>query len=831
MHNPANWRARTRSIVGLAGLGMVLAGGVAAAIGQDSPDKPAATAASQLVARLKAACASDTKLRGVLIKGDELHDGVLSLAGTIDRIEQVELIEGEARRLLDASPSWKVQIKSGVSASKMIVFPIRSDLLPRLQRDFAAATAERAAVPGAVGKIDPAGRPELLRQTRIDDLFFDVQGRLRVAGLCINEEAYLASKNPDPKQATDPLNKIVQGIRERLKGYPVPENVDRTVMFRLVAEKMRFEENPVRPLQNLAFESKLDNVLFWDSNFDAMGELTIDGLLGTEEERALAAAFVERPEIVKAYSRPDQSPPASAAAAVARMAVVPWRTALLSGLQQRFAGDPKRKGPADILRHCRLDRAFFVYAENASLKLRFEGVMLKAKDVPDSPVTAALRTQSIRFFVAPLPVKYDAQNRLTSLPRPERALQSIIASNSELDGVRLDDVTFGAEGETTLEGLWIEPAQAATLDAAITPALLEQTRGKVRGPLARRLIETPTDRLLRSLRSKVFVSSDETSLGRLFFRPAADPGSRPELVMQGATIAARLPQVRAQLLKWLNGDPLSKVVGAPVVELTPRPNGLVSELRKLVVKDPALDGVRIDHGAFNEEDVFILSGRQDHEGQAEVVIDLTEKAAKNAWTDLAAPKATKAGKFEIRPISSLLKRLYRDLPYYREADGVVLERAYYNDASELVLGGRVVGPRRDTEKLQKRIKSLMGDEPGFKLAPPSLMPQPPDNEAQSKIVQRAIQALGKRDLPIFPLGELDEAILLNASDSTAWYLRGAYYYFTNDRTLADRDLGRAHSLERVAPGRAQDRRGRLEKFQGSDRTILEDILENAPVRP
>ena len=50
---------------------------------------------------------------------------------------------------------------------------------------------------------------------------------------------------------------------------------------------------------------------------------------------------------------------------------------------------------------------------------------------------------------------------------------------------------------------------------------------------------------------------------------------------------------------------------------------------------------------------------------------------------------------------------------------------------------------------------------------------------------------------------LDEAIFLKPTDSTAWYLRGAYHFLTGDRQLAARDLGRAHALEKkfeAAPG-------------------------------
>ncbi len=168
--------------IGMVTLGILLSGHAAPALGQDAGREHAATTSQQLIAKLRAACESDSKLRGALVEGDEPREGVLSLKGTIDRREQAALIEDEARRLLEESPAWKADIPGGTSASKMIVFPIRSALLPKLRAEFAKASA------------DPAGGPSLFRQTRIDDLYFDAQGCLRVDALCINQQAYLAQE-------------------------------------------------------------------------------------------------------------------------------------------------------------------------------------------------------------------------------------------------------------------------------------------------------------------------------------------------------------------------------------------------------------------------------------------------------------------------------------------------------------------------------------------------------------------------------------------------------------------------------------------------------------
>ena len=106
MVESGKWRVLAQRTILLA-LGILLDTSVMRAAGQDVPEKRAATAAEQLVAKLRAACESDPKLRGASVQANEPQDGVLALMGTIDRDEQKGLIEAEAMRLLDATPAWK----------------------------------------------------------------------------------------------------------------------------------------------------------------------------------------------------------------------------------------------------------------------------------------------------------------------------------------------------------------------------------------------------------------------------------------------------------------------------------------------------------------------------------------------------------------------------------------------------------------------------------------------------------------------------------------------------------------------------------------------------
>lgn len=812
-----NCRPGARRAVQLVMLGVLLGGSATRAAAQDAPESRKATAAEQLVARLRSACESDPKLRGASVQANEPQDGVLALMGTIDREEQKGLIEAEATRLLEASPAWKAQMPRGVTTSEMTVFPVRSDLLPKLRAEFAKT-----------GPL-PSGDPSLFQQTRIDDLYFDAQGRVRIVALCVNQLAYLAHRDPAAFPAEDPRGKIGRKILERIKVYPIPEKVDRTIMARLLPDQITFQPNPARLLQSLANEAKLDDMLFREAWFDTKGELLVDGLLGSDkkEERELAADLVSRPEIVKAYARPGDSPEAKPALVIAPMSVSPWRTALLAAIQKRFAADANSAGAANVLRHCRIDRAVFVYPESGALTLRFDGVVLRAGNASVAPVGVALRNETNRAAVFPIPVKYGILPRLAAIATPLRELQLKVMNTPALDGVRLDDLVFGPTGQATLLGKWLGPAQAETLDAVLLPVLAEPTQGKVSGPLARRLIELPSDTLLRSLRAKLVNSPDETSLDRLFFRPAALPATHSQLVLKGATMGATLPETRAQLEGWLKTDSLAKELGIAAVELTPRPKSLLTELRKMVAREQSLDGVLVKSVYFDDENRLVLSGRQDHEGQAAGAVALASKAAAVAWKGLPGPDAARAGSFAVFPLSSLLKSLSTKLQSYRESDGVLFSRAYYDERAELVLAGRISKARRDYSALEHRIQSLIGDDADIKLAPLSLEPQAVDAEETARILGRGVEALAGGNLTNFALEELDEAIFLDPSDSTAWYLRGAYYHLRADQALAKRDLGRAYTLEKTSPSKRRDRSHMLERFQGQLRMTLETLMEES----
>src|SRR5262249_41097025 len=131
--------------------------------------------------------------------------------------------------------------------------------------------------------------------------------------------------------------------------------------------------------------------------------------------------------------------------------------------------------------------------------------------------------------------------------------------------------------------------------------------------------------------------------------------------------------------------------GAYALALAPRSTSLLAVLRKIVARTPALDGIRVDRGWDGGGTGFGLSGLEDHPGPAEQLIPvLTRAAEQGGWRD-QLPGGVRLGTFTDFALRPLLDRLGRVLPAVPAFDGVLLDRAYYDENSALVLAGRAVG--------------------------------------------------------------------------------------------------------------------------------------------
>ena len=419
------------------------------------------------------------------------------------------------------------------------------------------------------------------------------------------------------------------------------------------------------------------------------------------------------------------------------------------------------------------------------------------------------------------PPAYNASSDLKLVPHPRRALQEKVAAEPSVDGVRIDDLTFGPDGKTTLEGVWVSENQAAVLDGVLQPVLAELTGGKVGGPITHRFTTVPTDQILRDLRSKTAAVFDESSLDRLSFQ-LPDEKSPPVPVVLGSAPQLRVTELRAKVEGWLKADGRTKQLNVPSVgvAIAGRPGSLLKEIRTLVSGVPALDGARVDRAYFDETNTLTLTGRYDRDGQVAQTLTLVSTAVANTWPRQPPMTPAHAGLFANVPLSPTLAWLRRVLPNYPASDWVVISRAFYGPDGVLTFGGKAVGDRAQNPPLEKLIKDLMKVDLN-KPVRLALSSEIRDGEKSTRIVGKGIDALAGGQIGTVPIEELDDAVFHNPTDPYAWYLRGAYHHVAGDADLARRDLGRVKRLG--GAGRAG-----VVRFQGPLRVTLDALVEATP---
>ena len=139
----------------------------------------------------------------------------------------------------------------------------------------------------------------------------------------------------------------------------------------------------------------------------------------------------------------------------------------------------------------------------------------------------------------------------------------------------------------------------------------------------------------------------ETSLDRLYFRPTDDPEAAPKPTLAVATLADRRGEIEARLKgmdkKSLEGcqDSGNSRYG----RIRPGRRALLgcyASSWRLIL--PSMEFVSIA-ASLMRRNVFILSGLQDHEKQADGMLALVDPAAAVAWPNLPAPSSSRTGKF------------------------------------------------------------------------------------------------------------------------------------------------------------------------------------------
>lgn len=771
--------------------------------------------AEAMVRRLQVSCETQPELRGAMVRSGTLAEGVLTLTGTLDDPEtQARLLEAEAARILKEEPTWRAEIKGGITAKQMARFALRSGVLRSLQTSFAESPN------------DAEGRPGLLRQTRLDDLYFDRNGRLRLVGLCVNQRAFSWRKGDVANTSANPLGEIAQGLRDRLRNEPPHSGVDPEIFAALQVDGIRFEEDPSRPLQRAAIQIPgIDTCLFLDSQFDEQGRLVLSGYLPTSafsagKDREAVKALLNAPEFSKTYQRPRGVLADDAEDVLAGLWKYDWRPGLLKDLQARCAR-PAEQGEGQSYRHCRIDRAVFDYRTTRGLILRFEGLSL-VKDERDW-ISGDLRDWCARTFRFNQVVAYDINTEGfvgpdEPLPKILDRIQRRVAENPALDGVRVDDLTFGGDRETELVGVWAGEPQQEVLVSAVTPALVAGVGEGVRGlKVVPRMSHLPTLALLKELRGLVTqdASLDESSLDRLLFKPTDAPAS-PVLTLQVTALAETREKAEASLEKWRGTSDLAAMPGMwPEIEfLADRRESVRKALWESISRESKLDGVRLDHVRFDVDNALILdcvteTADQLHPGEAlDKLLGMYRRSATTAWRGLPVP----AARVESRgtySLTRLLKILQEKLPSYEEADGVMLHRANWKSGTEIILHG-LRSRKIDEPSLQKVIVNVVRLESVPVNLALDLNVHPVDHNRVTQYRNATLEAFKQGNIAEIQDGIADEVIFYVPEDSTAWYLRAAYHLAKKNPTLASRDLLRVFKIEGEDPtGRKAKERQRL----------------------
>src|SRR5207245_2619869 len=97
----------------------------------------------------------------------------------LDRPEQAQRLSQEAKKILAELATGTARYPQGIDTAPMKVFPIRSQYLPKLKKDFASFPWPDDE------KLKPL--TQLLSETRLDDVYYHADSLdLIFTGVCIN---------------------------------------------------------------------------------------------------------------------------------------------------------------------------------------------------------------------------------------------------------------------------------------------------------------------------------------------------------------------------------------------------------------------------------------------------------------------------------------------------------------------------------------------------------------------------------------------------------------------------------------------------------------------
>jgi hypothetical protein len=556
----------------------------------------------------------------------------------------------------------------------------------------------------------------LPHRTRLDRIYFQYDSEehgeplMQFQGVCLH-----------PK-AAEPVDES-RGRLERFLKDLLPVEVE----HKRSARHIDFPESPIYALQSVAGTQKLDGLLFADARYDELGKLHLIIVLGAPEHQAPARKLVEGMALADNVLRADKGKEQP----LLDISEIAWAD-ILKQMQGWLA-----RSNDSLLKKTRLQRGFFSYPAS---KIGPEFNALLAGIYTDKPAyTARLKTRfedyvrlylTERLQAGPVSVAPGVQSLNDPLPIVQ-VVQAKIAESLTLDGVRLDDASFDADGKLIVHGIWNGKNQQAELDKLIRATLAPAHAGLAIGINFDSLQTFNSPALLHQLR--VWVAGqpdvDEVWLERIHFDKDGKVrvhglGTRPqdkEKVYR--KLPERLPAFELKKLPDIEGSLPSKEPGmkvamngalALVVLQDAKDDGpvkldllnnIAEHLRSSVPKLPVCDGIRIDRTYYDAEGVLhidALTDRPKHLLELKPFLE-GNKLPFDAKRQLG--KGWQEGKLTVIPLRPMMMALHEALPAIPEFDGVTLLRVHHDAKNRLVFTVTVIGgaDEKECEPILKRL--------------------------------------------------------------------------------------------------------------------------------
>lgn len=767
--------------------------------------------ANSFLGRIRELCQRDTSLKGVRVADCWLTKGQLIITGQVNESEQLKALEQEVSAIVIAMPKLRDLVADGVSLKNLAVIPIRSQNLPQLQMAFATQ------------RFQDENLEAMLRQTRLDDAFFDKGGGLVIRGVCLNDDAReIMQKEPAP--ADLPTHRLIIEIEDLLEQQLTPA-VYRKLRLADNRVEIEFPINPVADLQkSMLKRTELDGVLIRNASFNELGLLNFEGLVVSDEQREQLQDFLTQHLAESTIWRSPAEAPTTVSK-LEKFSLTAWK----AGVQQQLAESDEDRWHRTLVK-----RAWFSSDGEVELAVGTVGV-----EAEQDAYRTELQT-AIRGFSAKLAADTPAIGQhvrtievagVEMWKSPVTQLQDAIAERESLDGVRVIDAKIDAAGKLAYIGTLNDVEQSMELMSSLTQALKTTQSPLADVPATVEGMQVlPISELLKEMREWTSKNLEEVWLERLYF------DSQGRCILVGWSVSPadqELCRVEAQRLiehhPIAKAEPKSGELAAVAAIRTVQP-GLTEKLRSQVIKSAGLRGLSIHRGYYDVEGQFHVSGVQERSDQSLLLNKLFEELRMQPEWKKRLPSGLKVDSFDIVPLAQILACLNDVMPAYSVFDGITLTEAFHDEKNQLVFHGTTMG--KSVAPAEKSLRTLLAADPvwGIRVAAGVSL-----KELESVPAGTQGSTVRDRVTAVVPLirdgkhaearGTLSRLILQAPDNSLAWYLRAICHLGEGHVPLASRDLYRVSEIEKVSGGALSDRTRSLENLQGALRAKAEMELK------